>query len=121
MPDERVRPQWPWWLSLPLTLTIFGAAFGCGPPSPNAIGPPDGRALYGRYCAACHGPAGANDRDGAAPRMRLANSATVSEQDFAAIVAMGRGAMPPFRDRLGRAEIEAIARYVRVLYPVQRP
>lgn len=64
--------------------------------------PPDGQALYAASCAACHGPSGGN----------LINT-TLSESQFANVVASGQGAsMPAFGASLSTADIAAIYSYV---------
>lgn len=71
----------------------------------------NGAALYGQYCAACHGPQAEGGIGGPLVGSDLGFSAQV------AITANGSGSMPGFSGSLSTAEIEAIINYVASLGP----
>ncbi len=71
-----------------------------------------GRQIYVERCASCHGNNGSGGRGS-----KLSEGAMVRRYpDIAAQVAItaeGRRAMPPFKETLTEAEIEAVSRYTR--------
>ncbi len=71
-----------------------------------------GRDLWIRQCASCHGAAGAGGRGPA-----LADGAVLAKYpdvaDQITVVAEGLNAMPAFGGRFEPAEIEAVVRYTR--------
>ncbi len=74
----------------------------------------EGAALFADNCAGCHGAAGKGNRDGGAPNLTDAiwlyggDAATLTET-----VRNARfGVMPPWGQRLGEAEVRAVAAYV---------
>ena len=83
------------------------------------------RSLYLVSCAACHGQRGRGDGPQAAPMMRLPDFTSGSWQtsrtddELVAIIALGRGAMPAFGDRLPESGIRALVRRLRALGPPQ--
>lgn len=96
--------------------------------------PPDGPALYARWCAACHGPAGHGDGPNAAylpvPPSAHADGRLLSrrsdDQVYDVIAAggeaMGRSPrMPAFGGSLQAPEIRALVRYLRQLCACSGP
>ena len=78
---------------------------------------PDGKALYDKKCAMCHG------KDGVAKKM-AAGSANLNDPewqkatDLVTIIGQindGKGKMKPYKDKFSPTEIEAIARYTKTL------
>lgn len=77
----------------------------------------DGKALYDKKCALCHG------KDGVAKKMaegsanlndgEWQNSATL--EDIQKSVAEGKGKMPKFQEKLTAEEIKLISEYVKTL------
>lgn len=65
-----------------------------------------GKNLYVAYCQPCHGDDGAAARSGA-KNLRIS---TLSKDEKAAYIRIGKGAMPGF-SQLSRAEIDAIISY----------
>ena len=80
-----------------------------GAPDPVLV---EGRAVYTRRCAGCHGTGGDGGRG-----PKLAEGRVVERypeiEDQVEVVTNGRGGMPAFADTLGPAEIEAVVRYTR--------
>lgn len=79
-----------------------------------------GRALYSRHCAVCHGTQGRGDGPAAAglnPRPPdLRNAApNLSGGMIAAQIRDGRGAMPPFANALTESEIWSLTHHVQYL------
>jgi mono/diheme cytochrome c family protein len=72
---------------------------------------PDGAAIYGARCAACHGR---NGRGGAGPAL-VGPTATTFPDAAAevALVARGTGTMPGFGSQLSEEELAAVVAYVR--------
>ena len=72
----------------------------------------EGRAVYAKHCASCHGRSG-----GGGQGPRLNNGAVVEAypdvDDQVAVVADGNGTMPSFVGRLTDRQIEAVTRYTR--------
>lgn len=75
----------------------------------------DGKALYEKKCAMCHG------KDGVAKKMAT-GSANFNDAAFAAsadeiagVINDGKGKMPGYKEKLSEAEIKAIAEYVKSL------
>lgn len=81
----------------------------------KSVGRPNGKALYTRFCADCHGVDGKNDRAAAVPQMRLTGATRLSMQNIEEIIRNGQGLMPALKSRLGPDEIHAVARYARDL------
>lgn len=113
-----------------------GATDGPGPTRAPAPGrpPPDGGALYARWCAACHGPAGNGDGPNAAhlpiPPAAHANGRLLSRRSddqlhdmiAAGGEAMGRSPrMPAFGGSLDSSEIRALVRHLRQLCDCSGP
>ena len=71
-----------------------------------------GRDIYGRHCASCHGHSGGG---GIGPKINngelIKNYENISEQ--VAIIVNGAGSMPSFVEKLSQTEIEAVTRYTR--------
>lgn len=75
--------------------------------------PPDGAALYGRNCQACHQANGQGEPPGFPS---LAGDAMVTAADATAltiVVKKGTGIMPAYEARLNDAEIAALLTYIR--------
>ena len=71
----------------------------------------DGRALYLRRCASCHGSEGTGGVGGALAGRMVGRFPDASDE--IALVADGRGTMPAFRSVLTDAEIAAVVDYTR--------
>lgn len=90
---------------------------------PAALGAaPDGAALFEQFCIPCHGPDG-RARTPAARKLGV-KDLTQSRLDEAAIAhqitegskdAGGKEKMPPFKDKVGAPEIEALVGFVKSL------
>lgn len=98
---------------------VTGGAFlvaGCVAPSPEVTdGDPvlfEGRRVYGRHCANCHGSAGQGGRG-----TRLNGGAVLEAfpdpADHATLIRDGRNQMPSFRQKLTDDQIDAVVRYSR--------
>ena len=99
-------------------------------PSPS----PDGKALYTKWCAACHGESGKGDGPNAA-RLPIKPSAHASREAMSArpddslfdTIASGGAVMnrsprmPPFGGSLTTAEIRALVRHIRTLCKCEGP
>ncbi|HEU4503006.1 MAG TPA: cytochrome c [Nitrospira sp.] len=91
------------------------------PVSPGDHG--EGRTVYDRHCAECHGPEGRGDGPKAtslSPRpgnLISAQTSAKSDQDLLKIIANGRPrtAMAGWNDRLSRDEQLAVLAYIRSL------
>ena len=72
----------------------------------------EGREVYARSCASCHGSAG----DGGVGR-KLSGGAVVEAypniKDQIDLIASGKGTMPSYTGRLTGQQMEAVARYTR--------
>lgn len=77
----------------------------------------DGEALYLDNCAACHGDAGLGDRTQGAPNLTDAIWLYGGEADAVEYTIRNArfGVMPPWEDRLGEAQVRAVAAYVHAL------
>ncbi|MEM7051387.1 MAG: cytochrome c [Acidobacteriota bacterium] len=84
-------------------------ALACGPEDRS---PP---ALYGYYCAQCHGDQGQGNPRLDRPNLDLRESTLLSgdRQDAHRRIAEGYKTMPSFRNRLSPAEIEALIDFTR--------
>jgi mono/diheme cytochrome c family protein len=69
----------------------------------------EGRTIFGRVCAACHGPAG----KGAQGPALDGNEALGGASYVARTLVHGFGYMPPFGDRLSDEEIAAVGSFIR--------
>lgn len=83
---------------------------------------PDGAALYGQNCGACHGKAGKGDGAAAAalnPKpTNLADTtfqAARTDAQLTEAIANGKGTMPGFGAGLGNDGVKALVAYVRLL------
>ena len=104
-------------------LVLVAAMAGCGGDAENPTAPRReagttggdldlGERVFARNCASCHGRDGGG---GVGPK--LADGRVVERyadpSDHRAIVVNGRGAMPPWGDKLSDQEIDAVVRYER--------
>jgi mono/diheme cytochrome c family protein len=97
----------------------------------NAEAVARGQLMFDRACSVCHGPAGAGDgqvvkkavgRDGKeyarfpyAPAINGAATAGRSDGYIYGVIAVGRGMMPSYGERLTHADRWAVVEYVREL------
>ena len=97
-------------------LFLVGACAGSPPPVPGAdSGTADPALVEGRYvwvrsCATCHGPDGSGGRG---PSMRAVVERFPDPADQSVVITEGRGDMPAFGGRYSVAEIRAVVRYTR--------
>jgi mono/diheme cytochrome c family protein len=103
-------------------LVVWLAAAACSRPSPAADrAPVDAAGLFAQACAKCHGADGAGGLatvvNGPRPSDLTAGEwqNSRSDQEVAAAIRDGRGAMPPFADVLTSEQIEALGSYIRTL------
>ena len=106
---------------------LLGGMLGVIASSPATPAPPgdrgEGRAVYDRHCADCHGPEGRGDGPTAtslSPRpgnLISAQTSAKSDQDLLKIIANGRPrtAMTGWNERLSRDEQLAVLAYIRSL------
>ncbi len=126
----RVKPHWssmvrnyslptfgPRWLRPVVPVVALAAVVvGCVDPPPEVTsGDPilvEGREIYGRSCASCHGSAGEGGVGA-----KLDDGLVVGQfpeiGDQIDLVTDGKNNMPAFDDRLTPEEIEAVVRYTR--------
>jgi mono/diheme cytochrome c family protein len=87
-----------------------GGTGGRGGTSTAVGGAPNGRALFlASGCGGCHALAAAGTSGSAGPDLDEASPAYGTVRST---VRQGKGAMPSYADRLTRAQIDAIARFV---------
>ena len=104
-------------VSISLALALGLAAQKAAAQAP----PPDGQALYGENCRACHGTAGVPAQRMTALYKNLrpfdaAFFAKRSEDSVVAVLQHGAGRdMKPFKDKLTPEQMRAIARYLKRL------
>lgn len=106
-------------LLLGVVLSIAGLASASPPRSAHNVG--EGRSIYEKHCADCHGPEGRGDGKMAvslSPRpgnLISAQTSAKSDQDLLNIIANGkrRTAMPAWKDRLSEREQLAVLAYIR--------
>ena len=122
-----------------IVVGVLGAALllgacGGGSDAPTAATPPkpqgalagdpvllEGRAIYGEYCASCHGVAGEGAPGPAFVGHRLLRTMPTAA-DEAAVVRAGRAVMPSFGKTLTPEQLDAVVRYTReVLAPRAAP
>ena len=74
--------------------------------------------LYKTNCASCHGPDGRGSAVGKSLHAADFHSPQVqqqSDEQLAAVIAQGRGNMPPFGSRLSKDQIDGLVKYLRTL------
>ena len=112
---------------------VLGACGG-GSDSPTAATPPkptgalagdpvllEGRGVYAKYCASCHGITGEGAPGSAFVGRRLLRTMPTAA-DEAAVVRAGRAVMPSFGKTLTPEQLDAVVRYTReVLAPRPAP
>jgi len=101
-------------LSYIAAIAAVAAIAGCGSSSgspdggANALqGPPDTIALYKAKCISCHA-ADLSGKVGPDSDLRKVG-ARMTKEEIADQIAQGGDVMPPFRDRLSAAQIDALA------------
>lgn len=107
-------------LLLGSVIGIAGLSFASAPPSSQLA---EGRSIYGRLCADCHGPEGRGDGKSAislSPRpgnLISAQTSAKSDQDLLKIIANGkpRTAMPAWKEQLSESEQLAVLAFIRSL------
>ena len=117
-------------LTASATLALLLVACGGGSDSPAAETPPkptgtlagdaallEGRAIYAKYCSACHGVSGGGGPGTALVGGRLLRDLPTAEEE-AALIRKGQAVMPSFGETLTPEQIDAVVRYTReVLAP----
>jgi mono/diheme cytochrome c family protein len=109
-------------VGLALLLAILAGLWGCaGSSEAEQPGAVDGRPLFDQACAKCHGADGSGGlptvTNGPKP-IDLRDAAwqqSRSDDEIAAAIRDGRGAMPPFAGVLTPEQVAALARHVRSL------
>ena len=102
--------------SLAVALALY--LCGCGSSEPESK-PADARTLYGAACARCHGQLGRGGppirATGNPPRdfTDAAWQQSVSDDDIAYVITLGRDDMPPFANVLSKREIASLVGHVR--------
>ena len=97
---------------------LVGSCAGDPPEVPlGPDGQPDpvlaeGRTVYAKHCASCHGQSGGG---GQGPRLNNGESAEAYPDidDQVAVISDGKGTMPSFFGRLSQEQIVSVARYTR--------
>jgi mono/diheme cytochrome c family protein len=110
-------------VALVVALALAGCAGGDG--APDAAVPPrptgalagdaallEGRRVYAKYCASCHGASGEGAPAPAFVQGRLLR-VLPDAADELALVREGVGAMPSFAETLTTAQLDAVVRYTR--------
>ncbi len=79
----------------------------------------DGAATFKSKCAACHGADGSgNTTVGKSMKIRDLGSADVQKQtdeQLAGIITNGKGAMPPYKDKMTADQIKQLVAFIRQL------
>lgn len=110
------------WATIGCLLFALGAAH-LAPPQQS-----DGKELYTKLCAACHGQTGAGD--GPALVALKASAANFAEPNFqssrtddqlAAAITNGKPPMPGFGKQLAAQQIRSLVAYVRELGDAKKP
>ncbi len=70
-----------------------------------------GKKVYESQCIICHGEKG-DAKLAQSPDITLTK---LDESSIGDLVYHGKGGMPPFKDKLGEPEINAVAKYVKSL------
>jgi mono/diheme cytochrome c family protein len=107
---------------------VIGVVGHAAPAPPTPIDVEQGRAVYQRHCADCHGPEGRGDGQLAislSPRpgnLVSAQTSAKSDQELLKIIAKGRPrtAMTGWEDRLSAEEQAALLGYIRSLVKFTR-
>ncbi len=91
--------------------TTAGTAAGEIAPDGRVIPPElvEGHALFGQFCAACHGVNGEGGLGGPVAGINM------SADELDEIIRTGVGSMPGFADRMSAAEVEALVEYSQAL------
>lgn len=86
---------------------------GCGRPSVSASSPTG--EIYGRNCAACHGPDGTGGRAGAlvVPDLRAKGAREATDARLFERISDGGERMPAFRHTLTDEQIRDLVRHIR--------
>ena len=104
---RRLKPR----LTSCLAAGAILAVTGCG--GANESSRPDGRKVFDSAgCGGCHTLAAAGARGTFGPNFDTSEKLTLAQIER--IVAGGGGGMPAFSDRLSRAEIAAVSRFLYV-------
>lgn len=93
-----------------LTLTLTLAALL----APLAASAADGKELYGKRCAGCHGADGAGKTTmGEKMGVPTLVGTKLSAAELAAVIGDGRKKMPAYKEKLAADELKAVADYVK--------
>lgn len=103
-----------------MRLLVLAVLTACSSsPKEEAASPPpaaDGAQVYAMACARCHGAKGLGDGERAAVIGVIPKLNRALPTDYVrVIVTEGKGAMPPHKDRLSKADIDAVVQYVQQL------
>lgn len=87
----------------------------CQPSTPanngNTATAPSGAGVFKQYCVTCHGADGRMGLNGA----KILPESQLSLEERINLIHNGKGVMPPFKNLLSPAEIEAVATYTQSL------
>lgn len=74
----------------------------------------DAAPLYAQKCAVCHGKDGKGSPVGLKMGAKDLTATKLSEPEIAKVIESGRGKMTAFKNKLTDAQIQALAKYVKV-------
>lgn len=86
---------------------FYLGACGGGEPTSGGASNVDGKAVYTRYCALCHGDDGKREANGA----KDITVSVLTLKERVALIKSGKNLMTPFEGILTPAEMEAAARH----------
>ena len=101
--------------STPRTAASPAAPASTATPDPMATA----RANYAKNCEACHGPEGVGglvkveDKQIKVASLKSPSAIKHTDEQLVKVVSEGEEAMPPFKDKLSAAEIQALVTFVR--------
>jgi mono/diheme cytochrome c family protein len=72
-----------------------------------------GNPIYHRNCAKCHGKSAEGRRFSHAPSLISEKNAAASPDDLRAIIANGKGGMPPFGGKIAAVDLDALVQQIK--------
>jgi cytochrome c6 len=84
---------------------------------PTALAEGDGKALYDKKCAMCHGKDGVAKKlgEGSANFNDAAWQEATPADDIVKVTTEGRNKMKPYKEKLSAEEIQSVAEYIKTL------